>query len=97
MAGCRTCRQWAGHRRDARHRGRGRASRRRTSRKRTGATPTSDRAVCSAFRRSRSAQNCSGADATQMAVDYVAAGSRFTDPEFARCDAARRRDAPRPR
>jgi 2-hydroxychromene-2-carboxylate isomerase len=25
-----------------------------------------------------------GADATQMAIDYVAAGSRFTDPEFAR-------------
>ncbi len=25
-----------------------------------------------------------GADATQMAIDYVAAGSRFADPEFAR-------------
>jgi 2-hydroxychromene-2-carboxylate isomerase len=25
-----------------------------------------------------------GADATQMAIDYVAAGSRFPDPEFAR-------------
>ena len=25
-----------------------------------------------------------GADATRMAIDYVAAGSRFTDPEFAR-------------
>jgi 2-hydroxychromene-2-carboxylate isomerase len=38
-----------------------------------------------------------GADATQMAVDYVAAGSRFTDPEFARVATlpvgATRRDA----
>ena len=25
-----------------------------------------------------------GADATPMAIDYVAAGSRFADPEFAR-------------
>ena len=38
-----------------------------------------------------------GADATQMAVDYVAAGSCFSDPEFARVAAlpvgATRRDA----
>jgi len=39
-----------------------------------------------------------GADATQMAIDYMAAGSRFTDPEFARVATlpvgATRRDAP---
>ena len=38
-----------------------------------------------------------GADATQMAIDYVAAGSRFTDPEFVRVTTlpvgATRRDA----
>jgi len=39
-----------------------------------------------------------GADATQMAIDYALAGSRFTDPEFARVAAlpvgATRREAP---
>ena len=38
-----------------------------------------------------------GADATQMAIDYVAAGSRFVDPEYARVAAlpigASRRDS----
>ena len=79
--------EWAELTARARHPRRRDAHRaRRRSRTRCGATPTKrSRAACSACRRSRSATSCSGAPMRpRWRADYVAAGCRFDDPEYAR-------------